>query len=99
MLAVASDPPPPANNLPPAQAAKLWKAARDFEAMSLGQLLQPMFDSVDTAHSAFGGGDAEAAWKPMLVQAIGRAMEQRGGLGLAVPVFNALLQAQERHAE
>ena len=95
MLGTAYVPPPPANDLPPAQAAKLWKAARDFEAMTLGQLLKPMFDTVDTAHSAFGGGDAEAAWTPMLVDAIGKAMESRGGLGLAVPVFHALLQAQE----
>ncbi|MBV8458149.1 MAG: rod-binding protein [Acetobacteraceae bacterium] len=86
---------PPANDLPPAQAAKLWKAARDFEAMTLGQLLQPMFDTVDTTEGPFGGGEAEKAWKPMLVEAIGKAMEIRGGLGLAVPVFHALLQAQE----
>ena len=86
---------PPANDLPPAQAAKLWKASRDFEAMTLGQLLQPMFDTVDTAEGPFGGGEAEKAWKPMLVEAIGKAMESRGGLGLAVPVFHALLQAQE----
>ena len=97
MLTLPSDPPPPPNDLPPAQAAKLWKSAQDFEAMTLGQLLQPMFDTVDTAHDAFGGGSAEAAWKPMLVQAIGKSMEARGGLGLAVPVFHALLQAQEQH--
>ena len=97
MLTASYTPPPPANDLPPLQAAKLWKAARDFEAMTLGQLLQPMFDTVDTAQGPFGGGQAEAAWKPMLVEAIGKAMESRGGLGLAVPVFQALLQAQEGH--
>ena len=97
MLIPTNIPPLPASDLPPAQAAKLWKAARDFEAMALGQLLQPMFDTVDTAQGPFGGGEAENAWKPMLVEAIGKAMESRGGLGLAVPVFHALLQAQERH--
>lgn len=91
--AVAQGPPP--NNLPAEQAARLWKSAQDFEAMATNELLAPMFDTVDTAHSAFGGGSAEAAWKPMLVQQVARSMEARGGLGLAVPVFNALLQTQE----
>lgn len=86
----------PAGTLPPAQTAKLWQAARDFEAVAIGQLLQPMFDTVDSSHGAFGGGDGEAAWRPMLVDAIGKQMAAHGGLGLATPVLNALLQAQEQ---
>ncbi len=86
---------PPPNDLPPAQAAKLWKAATTFEAMTLGELLEPMFDTVDTAHGLFGGGDGEAAWRPMLIQEIGKQMEAQGGLGLAAPVFEALLRKQE----
>ena len=87
---------PAAGTLPPAQTAKLWQAARDFEAMAIGQLLQPMFDTVDTAHGAFGGGEAEAAWRPMLVDAIGKEMAAHGGIGLAVPVFNIMLRKQEQ---
>ena len=87
---------PAASTLPPAQTAKLWQAARDFEAMAIGQLLQPMFDTVDTAHGAFGGGEAEAAWRPMLVDAIGKEMAAHGGIGLAVPVFNIMLRKQEQ---
>ena len=49
--------PLPSSTLPPEQVAKIWQAAQDFEAMALGQLLAPMFDTVDTAHSTFGGGD------------------------------------------
>lgn len=79
----------------PIDNAKLWQAARDFEAMAVGQLLQPMFDTVDLAHSAFGGGAAEAAWRPMLVDAIGKQMAAHGGIGLATPVFEAMLRAQE----
>jgi flagellar protein FlgJ len=87
---------PAAGTLPPAQTAKLWQAAHDFEAMAIGQLLQPMFETVDTAHSAFGGGEGEATWRPMLIDEIGKEMAARGGIGLAVPVFNAMLQAQEQ---
>jgi len=87
--------PPNASMLPPAQVARIWQSARDFEAMAIGQLLQPMSETVDTAHSAFGGGEAEGAWRPMLVDAIGKQMAAAGGIGLAVPVFNAMLRAQE----
>ena len=79
----------------PVDSAKLWQAACNFEAMAVGQMLQPMFSTVDLAHSAFGGGAAEAAWQPMLVDAIGKQMAAHGGIGLATPVFNAMLRAQE----
>jgi len=87
---------PAASTLPPAQTAKLWQAAHDFEAMAIGQLLQPMFATADSAHSAFGGGEGEAMWRPMLVDAIGKQMAQHGGIGLAASVFNAMLRAQEQ---
>ena len=87
---------PAASTLPPAQTAKIWQSARYFEAMAIGQLLQPMFDTVDVAHASFGGGNAEATWRPMMVDAIGKQMAAHGGIGLAVPVFNAMLQAQEQ---
>lgn len=93
LSAVAGGPPP--NDLPPAQAAKLWKAATEFEAMTLGELLAPMFDTVDTSRGPFGGGDGEAAWRPMLIREIGKQMEAQGGIGLAAPVFEALLRKQE----
>jgi peptidoglycan hydrolase FlgJ len=86
---------PPPNDLPPTRAAKLWKAATDFEAMALGELLAPMFDTVDAAHGPFGGGEGEAAWQPMLVREIGKQMEAQGGLGLAAQIFEVLLHRQE----
>ena len=94
-MITAAPVPPNASTLPPAQIAKLWQSAQDFEAMAIGQLLQPMFNTVDTAHSAFGGGEAEGTWRPMLIDAIGKQMAAHGGIGLAAPVFNAMLRAQE----
>ena len=75
--------------------AKVAKSAQDFEAMAIGQLLEPMFDTVDTAHGLFGGGAGEEAWKPMLVQAFAKQIEAHGGLGLAGPIYDAMLRAQE----
>jgi Rod binding domain-containing protein len=74
---------------------KLWQAAKNFESMAIGQLLTPMFDTVDTAHGLFGGGDAEAAWQPMMIDALGKQISAQGGLGLAEPVYAAMLRAQE----
>ena len=78
-----------------AQLAKMHQAAQDFEAMALGQLLAPMFNTVDSAHSAFGGGEAEATIKPLLVDAIAKHIAAHGGLGLAAPVFASMLRTQE----
>jgi Rod binding domain-containing protein len=78
-----------------ADPAQIAKAAQDFEAMAIGQLLQPMFDTVDTAHGLFGGGAGEEAWRPMLVQEIARQIEANGGLGLAKPIYDAMLRMQE----
>jgi flagellar protein FlgJ len=87
--------PPNTSTLPPQQIAKIWQTAQDFEAMAIGQLLQPMFNTIDIAHSMFGGGEAEETWRPMLVDAIGKQMAAQGGIGLATPVFNVMLRAQE----
>ncbi len=87
--------PAPSAAQPPADPAKMRKAARDFEAMAIGQLLQPMFDTVDTAKSLFGGGSGEAAWKPMMVQEMAKHIAAHGGIGLAAPIHAAMLRMQE----
>jgi peptidoglycan hydrolase FlgJ len=84
--------------LRPSQAvdpAKIAKSAHDFEAMAIGQLLQPMFDTVNTSKGKFGGGPGEEAWKPMLVQEFAKQISAHGGLGLAKPVYDAMLRMQE----
>nr|WP_294514241.1 rod-binding protein [uncultured Rhodopila sp.] len=86
---------PPSRPAVPADPAKLAKAAQDFEAMAIGELLKPMFDTVNTANGLFGGGSGEEAWRPMLVQEIARQIEAHGGLGLAKPVYDAMLRMQE----
>ena len=92
---------PPAAHVPDATTlarpgvAKMWQTAKDFEAMALGEMLGPMFNSVDNAHGKFGGGAAEQTWKPMLTQQLAKQMAAGGGLGLAMPVFQQMLRMQE----
>jgi len=68
---IASAAPDPAELASP-KAARTWRAAQDFEAMAISQLLTPMFDTVDTSAGPFGGGAGEQAFKPFLIDAIGR---------------------------
>ena len=75
--------------------ARAWKAAQEFEAMFLGQLVAPMFATVQTSKGPFGGGAAEEAWRPMLSQELGKHIAKGNGIGLAVPVFRQMLHAQE----
>lgn len=78
-----------------ADPAAVAKSAHDFEAMAIGQLLQPMFDTVDSANGTFGGGHGEEAWKPMLVQEFAKQIASRGGLGLAKPIYDAMIRMQK----
>jgi peptidoglycan hydrolase FlgJ len=90
---------PGAAQLAQPAAAKAWKAAQDFEAMALSQFLAPIFQAVDSAGGAFGGGEGETAWRPMLTQEIARHIAAHGGLGLAAPVFHQILQLQQATTE
>jgi len=85
--------------LPPQQVARIQKAAQDFEAMALGQMLAPMFETVDASKGAFGGGSGEQAWQPMMVNELGKQMAKSGGVGLARPVMEQMLRMQEAQPE
>lgn len=79
--------------------AAIAKAAKDFEAMAIGELLKPMFDTLDADGGAFGGGAGETAWKPMIVQEYAKQIAAHGGIGLARPVYEAMLRIQESSGE
>lgn len=98
MRIAAPHAPAPAQLATP-QGQKLWKAAREFEGMALGALLEPMFATIDQSKSVFGGGASEETWRPMLTQAVAKQVASAGGLGIAVPVFNQLLRQQEAQRE
>jgi Rod binding domain-containing protein len=67
--------------------------AQDFEAQALGAMLQPIFATLPTG-GFFGGGAAEAQWRPMLVDAIARDLARSGGLGLAASVQREITRMQ-----
>ena len=81
--------------LSPEQIAKTRQAAQDFEAMALGEMLKPMFNTVDTSKGMFGGGIGEATWKPMMVEEMAKTIAQNGGVGIADEVLKEMLRIQE----
>jgi Rod binding domain-containing protein len=78
-----------------AQELRVRRAAEDFTAVALNELLKPMFDTADTAHGPFGGGAAEEAFKPMLVNEIAKQIARSGGLGIEEPVYQQMLRLQQ----
>jgi Rod binding domain-containing protein len=86
--------PTPVELADPGKAA-IWKAAQQFEAMTLGELLKPMFETVKPQDGPFGGGAGEEAFRPMLTQEFAKSVAKGGGLGLAVPVYRQMLHIQE----
>lgn len=98
-MAAASPPAPamphPSRELPPGHAERTRKAAEDFEALAIGQLLAPMFKTVNVSKGMFGGGKGEEAWKPMMVDEMAKMLAKNGGIGLAESVYREMLRMQE----
>ena len=70
------------------------RAAEDFEAFFLAQMVGTMFSGVKT-EGPFGGGFSETIYKSMLAEEYGKAMAQRGGIGIADSVQREILKLQE----
>ncbi|CAA7618592.1 rod-binding protein [Magnetospirillum sp. UT-4] len=72
------------------------EVAKKFEAMFVTQMMQHMFTGVDENGGMFGGGHAEAMFRPLLLEEYGKMVAARGnGIGLADQVTRALLANQE----
>jgi peptidoglycan hydrolase FlgJ len=77
----------------PGQREQIAKAAGDYEAMFVGQLMQLMMDQVPT-DGPFGGGHAEGIYRSMMAQEMAKDMMRRGGIGLQPTLMNELLKLQ-----
>ncbi len=70
------------------------KAAQEFEAVFISQMLDHMFAGVGT-NEIFGGGQAEDVYRSMMIDEYGKLMAKNGGIGVADQVTRQLLQNQE----
>jgi len=67
--------------------------AQQFERMFIAEMLQPMFAGLET-DGPFGGGNAEATFRPMLLDQYADAIARGGGIGIADSVLKEILRMQ-----
>jgi Rod binding domain-containing protein len=82
----------------PKKAEGVKKAAEDFEAMFLSEMLSPAFDSIETG-GPFGGGHGEEVFRSLMVQEYGRQIAASGQTGIADMVQKAIIDLQEKQGE
>lgn len=70
--------------------------ATELEAAFLAEMLQ--FTGLGESSEEFGGGIGEEQFSSFLRQEQAQLMAERGGIGLAESIFNALLHQQEKSA-
>ncbi len=70
------------------------KAAEEFEAFFLSQVLDSMFKGLKT-DGPFGGGHGESVYRSLLLQEYGKAVAKNSNYGIADAVMRELLTSQE----
>jgi Rod binding domain-containing protein len=78
--------------------ASIKEAAREFEGMIIGQLLEPMWAGVKT-DGAFGGGTGETVFRSLMIQEMGKSISANGGIGISDEIARTMLQMQEAKAK
>lgn len=79
-----------------AQREKIRKAAEDFEAVFITEMMRPVFE-MQEVDPYTGGGREEAVYRSMMVDEYGKSMAHRGGIGIADHIEKELLKLQEAH--
>lgn len=70
------------------------KAAEDFEAVFISEMLKPMFNMIEVDET-FGGGKGEEVFRDIMVQEYGKMIAKQGGIGLAQHIKDELIKIQE----
>ena len=78
--------------------ARIDRAAQEFEALVIAQLLAPIFSSVETPGLA-GGGPGEKAFAGLLQEQYAKSIASRGGFGIADQVKASLIELQSRNLQ
>lgn len=83
--------------LPDAKVAKtspeIEKAAKEFEAIYVGQMLEHMFKGIETDPMT-GGGSSEGIYRSMQIQEYAKIITEKGGIGIADALKAELIQMQ-----
>lgn len=87
--------PPRAGATPNAAHEAARDAAKKFEAMIIGVMLEPMFAGIKT-DGPFGGGSSENVFKSLLIHEYAKSISNSGGIGVADAVYQQMLKIQEQ---
>ncbi len=77
------------------QNAQLRQVAKDLEASFLAEMLKGA--GFGKARESMGGGAGEEHFGSFMVDAHAKSLVQRGGIGLAETIFEALKEKQNEH--
>lgn len=73
--------------------AAIAQTAKDFEASFVSNMLGQMFEGLDTT-GPFGGGQGEAMFRSVMMDAFGKQIVKAGGVGVAASVQREMLKMQ-----
>jgi Rod binding domain-containing protein len=76
---------------------EMRRAAEEFEAVFLAQMLAPMFEGLQT-DGLGGGGLGEEIFRPMLIERYAEALSKAGGVGIADSVVREMMRLQQTQA-
>lgn len=70
------------------------RAADEFEAIFISQMLKSMSVGVKT-DGPFGGGQSEEIYKDLMNEELGKVMTSKGGIGMSDAIYREILKNQE----
>ena len=73
--------------------AQATAAAKDFEAMFMAQMVQPMFEGIEV-NGLTGGGHGEEIMRGLMVQEYGKAIAKGNSSGLSDAIKSDILRLQ-----
>ena len=77
-----------------AQEISAKRAADEFEAIFISQMLKIMSVGVKT-DGPFGGGQSEEIYRDLMNEQLGKTVTSKGGIGLSDSIYREILKSQE----
>lgn len=78
----------------PMAGEEVRRAAEEFEAVFISQMMAPMFKGLET-DELFGGGPGEDIYRSVLIEEYGKSIARAGGIGLSDAIQREILRLQE----
>lgn len=77
-----------------AQEISAKRAAEEFEAIFISQMLKSMSIGIKT-DGPFGGGQSEDIYRELMNEELGKTITSKGGIGISDAIYREILKNQE----